>query len=776
MWKVYATITLLFLNTNLFGQNSFVLTVNVSNELGESINEGSAYLLNIKTDNLVKSQLIIEGQIKFESLLADEYKLMVLTENYEVSSQHINLSENQTIDLVISKKSEIDLDEVVVTKRRNVFNNVNGNLKVDVSNSIFKATPNTVDLLSKLPNIQISSGGRSITMLGKGTPLIYVDNQRMSLDDLNSLSVDDIKSIEIINNPSSKYEAAGRAVLLITRKLSRRKGFETNIAETSSFRKKFNNYLGLHTDFRMNRTEIKFNLNFNYLNPWESIENHFSIPEESINSNFLIESFTGRNQYILGTGVFHQINKDDYISFNVSGRKQDDESDNNTGTFYSQGNIQEEILTNTRTYENKSFFNSFFNYNNSLNSIDAELFTGFQYTTSIQKSDGIVQDNFNNTEYTLSQNRNQKFQVDVFSARLDFEKTFSNELKLEIGALMLNAQAKSNLDILNYLSPGEERSEYHFKEENFASYIQLLGDVGELGFSAGLRTENTIIKGKFLDQEEPEISKNYVNFFPKIQLETSMDSTSMLSVSYAKSIVRPNYSTTSQIAVYGNPYLVFSRNINLDPTITDEISANFQSEGNSIKLTYYQSKNPNYFVFSYDENDNTTKFSPFNFEKEVGIQLGLTIPLNYGFWSSTNEINASMVKIEDQLATVEKSKPFLYYYSSNSFKLPKDYAFLFTFWGLTTQNKGAIRNNPKFIFNASFSKKLFKNLEFTLSFNDLFKNMNFNDIITYDDVRSNAWIYTETHEISVNIRYKIGKIKDAMYKEKRVNDNFNRIR
>jgi hypothetical protein len=171
--------------------------------------------------------------------------------------------QNNTENDSISNK----LTEVIVTKEKKMFSNKNGNIKVDVANSILNAIPNTIDLLSKLPNITISADKENITVIGKGNPLIYIDNQKVGMNDLNALSVDDIKSIEIINNPSSKYEAEGRAVILITRKFSKKEGLQTNVSEVVSFKKEFNNYLGINSSFKKNKFEWKANFNYNKLSP-----------------------------------------------------------------------------------------------------------------------------------------------------------------------------------------------------------------------------------------------------------------------------------------------------------------------------------------------------------------------------------------------------------------------------------------------------------------------------------------------------------------------------
>lgn len=70
------------------------------------------------------------------------------------------------------------LKEVVISQNKKTFANLNGNIKVDVANSIYNSIQNPVDLLAKLPALQVSSDREKITVVGKGSPLIYIDNQK----------------------------------------------------------------------------------------------------------------------------------------------------------------------------------------------------------------------------------------------------------------------------------------------------------------------------------------------------------------------------------------------------------------------------------------------------------------------------------------------------------------------------------------------------------------------------------------------------------------------
>jgi hypothetical protein len=776
MLKKFYSSALFFFCLIGFSQNNLTLKIEITSSKNEIINEGNAYLFNSETNQLIKIESIVDSHFLFTSLNEGNYNIQIKCEDFDDIDQEITLNQNLNLKLVLSKISFTELNEIVLKSKKNIFTNTNGNIKVDIASSIFKTVPNPMDLLSKLPGIQISGDKESISIVGKGNALIYIDNQKVGIHDLNALSVEDIKTIEIIKNPSSKYEAEGRAVILITRKLSKKDGFETNISEVASLKKRFNNYLGITSCFKKNKTEIKTNFSYNQLSPWESIGNNFEISNNNITSDFIAESYTKRRQFILGGGIYHQINEDDYLSFNISGKIQKDNDKNTTNSFIDQNKIQNNIETLNNNDENRNFLNSFVNYNKKIKSLDAKLFTGFQFSSFNQKSNSVIQNNYDNTQFELTQNRNQKFSVNVFSGRTDLEKLFKNEMKWEIGALYLSAEANTNFELIDFISNNNELTNYNFKEKNITGYTQFSGKIKKLNYLFGIRTENTNIKGKFKIDDNLLIDKNYTNFFPKFQLDIPIDSTKTISLNYAKSISRPNYSSTSQISIYTNPFLVFSRNINLNPTISDEISGTFQYKNKSVKLNFFHSKDPVYFAFSYDSSINLISFNSINYAKESGVNLEFMLPFKQKFWTSTNNFNFILNKIEDKSAVFNESKPYLYYYSNHIFELPKEFDISVTGWGFTERSEGVFKRNSLFIMDLALSKTLFKNFDCTLSFNDVFRNMNFKENFTINDIASKGIYYTDTREISFSISYKFGRIKDSNYQERKIDENSNRIR
>jgi hypothetical protein len=672
--------------------------------------------------------------------------------------------------------SKNQLNEVVISQNKKTFTHTNGNIKVDVANSIYSSIPNTVDLLSKLPAVQISPDRENISIIGKGNPLIYIDNQKAGMNDLNALAVADIRTIEIIQNPSSKYEAEGRSVVLITRKFSKKDSFRTEISEVSSFKKNYNNYLGFNSSFKKNKLEWKANFNYNQLNPWENHSIAYEIPQAAIVSDYDVTAYTKRKQFVFGGGLFYKINDDDYFSVNINSKLQKDSFDINTITYNQNQEIENNVVTFSDNDSKKNFVNSFLNYSKKIKSIDTQLFTGIQYSDFNQGLWSLVENNYNDTQSELAQKRDQEFNVNVFSARTDLETKFKNEMKLEYGGLYLEANSKSNFGVLDYETNENVLTDYNFKEKNTAFYSQFSGKIKKMEFSIGLRAENTNVNGKFSTDLLPLVNKNYTNVFPKVQITFPVDSIKSVSVNYAKSILRPNYSSLSQGTTYINPYFLYGRNINLDPTFTNEISTVFQYRDKSLRLSYYQNTNPVYNSFVFDDQNNILTFSEVNFDKESGFNIDFTLPFTYKFWDTTNSLIFVKNKIEDHTALFGSSKPFLYYYSNNTFKLPKDFTFGFSFWGSTKQKEGVFERNAKFIFDMSLAKTFGKNWNCTLNYNDVFKNTIYTESFTINNIYSNARYVVDANEISISVRYSFGKIKETGFKEKSIDENQSRIR
>ena len=368
----------------------------------------------------------------------------------------------------------------------------------------------------------------------------------------------------------------------------------------------------------------------------------------------------------------------------------------------------------------------------------------------------------------------QGYTTDVFSGRADYEDTFSKTIKWESGVALSSAQSNSILVIKNYDPAHGTDSKFKYAEQIYAVYTQLSGKSEKITYAAGLRAEDTRVRGAG-DDKAARIKKDYVNFFPKAELSWGLNKNSSVGLNYAKSITRPNYASANSFTTYINPFFEWANNINIDPAIKDEVAATYQFKESSLAFSYYRVKNPVYYATDYDDQLNRLRMVNTNYEMETGVNLSLTVPFTFKILTSTNVLTGVLSKVKDPLAVLNKSTPYLYLYSSNQFTLPKEYALMISGWGYTKRVEGVFKRNAMYAVDFSLSKTFMKKLSCTVSYNSLLSTKNAREDFTINKISSRGVYYQDVREFSIGLKYSIGGIKDSKYKNKAIDDNIDRL-
>ena len=206
-----------------YGQQQFTFKGSVIDENNQMVSIGDVLLFDSNKENLIAYTSLVNGEFLFDEVNRGEYLLEVSALGLKKYSKQIILNKNLEFSIQLEEQLT-ELEAVEVTALQNPITTANGNLKIDLQNPVFASIVDPMEVLLKVPNIQISPDRESISVISKGSPLIYLGNQRISLDEFKGLSIEAIESIELINNPSPKYEAEGLAVLLIHLKKNMDKG------------------------------------------------------------------------------------------------------------------------------------------------------------------------------------------------------------------------------------------------------------------------------------------------------------------------------------------------------------------------------------------------------------------------------------------------------------------------------------------------------------------------------------------------------------------------
>jgi hypothetical protein len=733
-----------------------------------------ARLLN-KAGQVVKTATVAQGRFVLEGIAPGEYSLVFWAEGKETLTLTLTVSDNRHLSLQMADRSVLKLEEVTVKSVAKAITYNNGNTKIEVANSVLKASPSPIDLLAKLPNVLLSPNREALAVAGRGNAIVYLGNQRISLADLQSLSMDDIKSVEIIPNPPARYEAEGRAVILITRKTKKKEGHEWLFSETVSFKRYFNNYNSVQYSAKKRQTEYRANLAFNPVNVWESNGVEASIPSKGIESEFLVVAPTNRQQWLMGGSLYRQLGEDEYWSLSANGRIQNDRFTINTNTQHLQAGAASQLATFSNNKSYRDFINSMLNLQRKIKPWKSQLFGGLQYGYYTQGIHTRLYNNVNNGGFTLDNLLGQGFGLHNLSARTDMETAF-RRWKLETGLLWVQTYTNTSF-VNNTVATGNTLDErYRLRESNAGLYAQGSGQIKKLRYMAGARLEHTLIDGRLSGPVGNRLHRQFLNFFPKLQAEWQLDSLSSLTVNYARSIARPSFGSTGVGVAYINPYFVFATNLNLQPTLNNEASIAWRRKGRSVTLRVYRNTNPVNYSLSYNDGQGYIEFKPNNFDKETGANIDVSLPFTLGKWNSTNNFSGIYNKISDRGAQLGKTRPYLYFYTNQSLHFPKAALTLaYSAWGLSPRYEGSFERNGLVVMNMDISKKWGGRIDTVFTFNDIFRQATYRDAFTSANIKARDVFYTDTREFAVAIKYQLGRLKDAAFRQKAVNENLNRL-
>ena len=341
---------------SLCAQITYEIQGEVTDETGTSIPIADVLLYDASRENIIQYTTLIEGVFTMEVKGGVTYFIEISGLGYETYFKEIVVEEPVKLAIQLKENTE-NLEEVEVVAAKNPIEYKAGNLKVNVQNPYFSSIPDPMDLLSRLPNIQISADRESISILGKGNPLLYLGNQRISIEEFSALPIDGIESLELINNPSAKYEAEGRAVILVQLKKEFNSGFQGSIQETASQKRNFNNYLAFNSNFSTKNLTVRGNLGYNQILQWESNSFLFEIPEREVSVDYLVLIPRNvRTQLNPSFGVYHQWNDTDYISLNASARLQTDDAGFIGDTFIVDRTVESSIRSESENDNTKDYF------------------------------------------------------------------------------------------------------------------------------------------------------------------------------------------------------------------------------------------------------------------------------------------------------------------------------------------------------------------------------------------------------------------------------------
>lgn len=513
------------------------------------------------------------------------YNLSVAFLGYATFEKSINITNDLTLNDIILKSTEDNLDEVVLVAKKRIIERKVDRLVFNVENSISASGGDALDVLRISPAITVE--GDQIAMIGKSSMRVLLDDRiiQLSNDELISflatIPADDIKSIEVITNPPAKYEAEGNSGLInIVFKKGTRNSW-SNSTTASYTQAIFPKYV-LRNNFNYQKNKVKLLVSVNGTKGSTDVQQNSEVFytsgtwENRLNQKWNNEDLSGR--FMLD----YDLSENSTVGIQYLGSiSNPDIDDRGTSNIFNTSNTLDSLLVN----------NGFSDSDNSNHSLNAHFKTTldtlgrnfsvdldyFQYNAEenrdIQTESLSANNEFLNLFFANQINTDQ--QVENFSARVDVEHPL-NFLNLSYGARV--SFIKNNYETANFntitgspvFNPLQS-NKFEYDENIQALYISGTKSFGEKwATQLGLRLENTQTEG-FSETLNQTSENDYLRLFPTFYVSYNMNDYNSFSLNYGKRINRPGYSRLNPARYFANSNSSSEGNPFLQPSFSDNI-------------------------------------------------------------------------------------------------------------------------------------------------------------------------------------------------------------
>ena len=708
------------------------------------------------------------------------------------------------------------LENVTVSASKALFTMSIDRKVFNVEKNLTSVGGTAVDVMKNIPSINVDIDGN--VSLRNATPQIFIDGRPTTLT-LDQIPADEIASVEIITNPSAKFDASGggAGILNIVMKKNRKAGYNGNINASIDSRLR----PGFGGDINVKQSKINFFARAR-LNTRKSLSDAHS-ERTNYGNNDTTSIFTQNNKpvnkgyfafvrggfdYFIdnrntitigGTYVTGQFKTTDLINIDRDTLHKNnllisDWGDRDTRTAFHFRNVGTNISFKHNFAKPNKEWTVDANYNQSKNDNNGDYTTQYFYTNNTAKTSPIIE--------RTSGGGLTKF----FTAQTDFVNPISENLKLEMGVRGAVRNYTSSLS--NYkrngtgkyiLIPGFSNN-YKFTDQVYAAYTTFSQKIKDFTYQLGLRVESSNYTGTLLSNNKKFDNQYPFSLFPSLFMTYKLNDKSDLQVNYSRKINRPNFFQLIPNYDISDPVNISRGNPDLKPEFTNLAELSYQNQigkKTSFLATVYF-KNTNDLITSYQYKEPAldsaliTTYANANTSYNVGLELTTKTKFTK-WWDFTINVNLynSTLKAGALAGGADNSQFSMFGKINNSFTLPKNFSIqlsgdyqaktilppssrgggggggmMMMFGGSQIGAQGYIK--PNYGVDIAIKKDFLKNkaASLTLQMNDVFRTKLY---ATHSESRFFVQDNDRRRDpqvLRLNFNYRFGKIDVSLFKKK----------
>ena len=526
-----------------------------------------------------------DGSFTITNLPNSQVEVSVEYIGFKTYKNTIDLSTEKTIDLgtIALETDEQVLDAIVINAERSTMEQLVDRKVIRVGKDLSTAGASASDIMNNIPSVNVDQDG-NISMRGNQNVRVLIDGKPTQLDPktlLKQIPSNSIDKIELITNPSAKYNPEGMSGMInFVLKKNMQDGFNGSYNGNITFAKvpKFNQ--GVDLNYR--KGKINFFGNYSYAD------------QKTFNGGVMTQLDDNSQQ------LFDIVNDNKTHTFKVGFDIY--ANDKNTFSFYTNQTYADGIGTvdNTIFYPNNPLFLQTDRYDGSnqsqiYNAAYKKLFTKpgqtLDFEVNYSKTNNDQGGNFDIlNQGTNPYNDYSDNTVDAVQANLDYVHPFNEKTKLEVGAEYRNTGIDNTYTTTNTLG---KPASFEYNVDIASAYATFGSKYDKWGYQIGARLEKYNVEANYIIGTEPaDFKDDYLTVYPSAFLSYTPTQTDFFQISASRRVDRPNVWQTRPIRDYSTPRVVQIGNPELKPQFTNSLEFNYTKvfgvKGSATFGAYYR--------------------------------------------------------------------------------------------------------------------------------------------------------------------------------------------
>lgn len=667
------------------------------------------------------------------------------------------------------------------------------------------------DALRNVPSLSVDLDGN--LTLRNSAPQLFVDGRPTTLS-LDQISADAIESIEVITNPSAKFDASGgqAGIVNIVLKKERRIGYNGNLRLGADTRG------GINAGGDINAREGKVNAfvsgNFNQRRSRGESEtdrqNLFGAPPTN-----QVQSSTNEMQGFFGmarAGLDWFVDNRNTLTFSgslVRGQfKPEDVIYILTDSLFAGGITSSDAIRNSRSERNFRNLGGSVLYKHLFPKAGKEWTADLSYNSISNENEGYFNTTFAGSSFESQERQLGNGGTDFLIAQTDYVDPINDKMKLEAGARAAIRRFDNN-NSNQFFDPDSDAwialpnfaDKYRFDDAVYAAYASFSHQLPKWGYQVGLRAESSTYTGKLPESGDVFENDYPISLFPSIFVTRKLNEEDNIQLSYTRRINRPNFFQLMPFTDFSDSLNLRRGNPDLLPEFTNSFEMSYQdffSKNHNLLITaYYKQAYDLITTYQFAETDEQTGreyvVSSFN-NSNSGLAYGVEFILKNNFGEKielTSNLNLYNSRVD--ASNIESGlidERFSWFLKENlSVKLPAQFTFQlngeyrsraayspssgggrFGHWGPTSTAQGYTIAN--WHVDAAIRKDLWnRRASIVLSIQDIFRSRRTGSYAASDFFVQESWRIRDPQVARLNFSYRFGKMDASLFKRKNTNMN-----